>query len=100
MSRTLEIEAQLVLTWNGHALQLAAAGTYLILNIPSQLVLDQLTAGNGSVFGLDLSGVRLEAADTDWTWGSGQRLVRADSGWLVALLSGRALPDGRSLPRG
>lgn len=45
MPRTLEIEAQLVLTWNGHALQLAAAGTYLILNIPSQQVLDQLTAG-------------------------------------------------------
>jgi hypothetical protein len=49
----LEIEAQLVITWNGHDLQLAAAGTYLILNIPSQQVLDQLTAsppkppGNG-----------------------------------------------------
>ena len=41
----LEIEAQLVLTWNGHDLQLAAAGTYLILNLPSQQVLDQLTAG-------------------------------------------------------
>jgi hypothetical protein len=42
---TLEIEAQLVINWNGHALQLAAAGTYLILNIPSQQVLDELTAG-------------------------------------------------------
>ena len=41
----LEIEAQLVLTWNGHDLQLAASGTYLILNLPSQQVLDQLTAG-------------------------------------------------------
>ncbi len=45
MPSALEIEAQLVITWNGHALQLAAAGTYLILNIPSQEVLDQLTAG-------------------------------------------------------
>ena len=45
MASSLEIEAQLVITWNGHALQLAAAGTYLILNIPSQQVLDQLTAG-------------------------------------------------------
>lgn len=45
MPNPLEIEAQLVLTWNGHPLQLAAAGTYLILNIPSQDVLDQLTAG-------------------------------------------------------
>ena len=45
MPSALEIEAQLVISWNGHALQLAAAGTYLILNIPSQEVLDQLTAG-------------------------------------------------------
>ena len=45
MPSTLEIEAQLVINWNGHALQLAAAGTYLILNIPSQQVLDLLTAG-------------------------------------------------------
>jgi len=50
------------------------------------------------LFGVDLTGVRLEAADTDWSWGNGQ-LLRADSGSLVALLSGRALPDGRILPR-
>jgi hypothetical protein len=46
-----------------------------------------------------LTDVRLEAADTDWSWGNGQ-LVRAESASLVALLSGRALPDGRTLPRG
>jgi len=62
-------------------------------------VLDQLTATGGTMFGVDLTGVRLEAADTDWSWGDGQ-LVRADSGSLVALLSSRALPDGRTLPRG
>jgi uncharacterized protein (TIGR03083 family) len=62
-------------------------------------VLDQLTAANGTLFGLDLTGVRLEAADTDWSWGNGQ-LVRADSASLVALLAGRTLPDGRTLPRG
>ena len=45
MPSTLEIEAQLAITWNGQVLQLAAAGTYLILNIPRQQVLDQLTAG-------------------------------------------------------
>ena len=45
LANSLEIEAQLVITWNGHALQLAAAGPYLILNVPSQQVLDQLTAG-------------------------------------------------------
>ena len=31
--------------------------------------------------------------------GAAGRVVRADSGSLVALLSGRALPDGRTLPR-
>lgn len=62
-------------------------------------VLDQLTAAHGTLFGLDLTGVRLQAADTGWSWGDG-RLVRADSGSLVALLSGRALPDGRTLSRG
>ena len=62
-------------------------------------VLDQLTAANGAWFGVDLTGVRLEAADTGWSWGSGEG-VRADSGRLVALLSGRTLPDGRALLRG
>ena len=61
-------------------------------------VLDQLTAANCTLFGVDLTGVRLEAADTDWSWGNGE-LVRADSHSLVALLSGRALPDGGTLPR-
>jgi uncharacterized protein (TIGR03083 family) len=61
-------------------------------------VLDQLTAANGSWFGVDLTDVRLEASDGDWGWGTG-RPVRADSGSLVALLSARMLPDGRSLPR-
>ncbi len=64
----------------------------------SNAVLDQLTAADGAWFGVDLTDVRLEATDTGWGWGTGQ-LVRADSGSLVALLSGRALPDGRSLPR-
>jgi uncharacterized protein (TIGR03083 family) len=61
-------------------------------------VLDQLTAANGEWFGIDLTDVRLEAADTNWSWGAG-RLVRADAGSLVALLSGRVLPGGRALPR-
>ncbi|MCZ2822809.1 MULTISPECIES: maleylpyruvate isomerase family mycothiol-dependent enzyme [unclassified Modestobacter] len=62
-------------------------------------VLDQLTAADGAYFGIDLTGLRLEAADTTWSWGGGE-VVRADSGHLVALLSGRTLPDGRALPRG
>ena len=61
-------------------------------------VLDQLTGADGAWFGIDLTGVRLEATDTDWSWGDGD-VVRADSGQLVALLAGRTLPDGRSLPR-
>lgn len=61
-------------------------------------VLDHLTAANGSVFGVDVTDVRLVATDSAWSWGSGQP-IEADSGSLVALLSGRALPDGRSLPR-
>jgi len=61
-------------------------------------VLDQLTEANGTFFGIDLSGVRLEATDVDWSWGSGDE-VRANSGRLVALLSGRALPDGCALQR-
>jgi uncharacterized protein (TIGR03083 family) len=59
-------------------------------------VLDLL--GDGRVFGLDLTGVRLEASDTDWGAGHGD-VVRADSAELVALLAGRTLPDGRALPR-
>jgi len=61
-------------------------------------VLDQLTDAGGTLFGVDLTGTRLEATDASWAWGTG-RLVRAESGSLVALLSGRALPDGRRLPR-
>ena len=61
-------------------------------------VLDQLTASDGAWFGVDLSGVLLEAEDTGWSWGAGEPL-RADSGRLVSLLSGRTLPDGRALPR-
>ncbi len=62
------------------------------------MLLDQLTATNGAWFGVNLTGIRLEAADGDWSWGSG-KLVQADSGRLVALLSGRSLPDGQSLQR-
>ncbi|CCH87241.1 conserved protein of unknown function [Modestobacter italicus] len=62
-------------------------------------VLDQLTGARGAWFGIDLTGVRLEAADGGWSWGEGD-VVRADRGQLVALLSGRTLPDGRDLPRG
>ncbi|MFC7530906.1 maleylpyruvate isomerase family mycothiol-dependent enzyme [Actinoplanes sp. GCM10030250] len=61
-------------------------------------VLGQLTTSNGTWFGVDLTGVRLEATDTGWSWGDGT-LVSAPSGSLVSLLSGRTLPTGQALPR-
>ena len=61
-------------------------------------ILGLLAAAEGGWFGLDLTGVRLEAADADWSWGSGTA-VRAGRAELVSLLSGRTLPDGRALPR-
>ncbi|MEU4690762.1 SRPBCC domain-containing protein [Actinoplanes sp. NPDC023714] len=61
-------------------------------------VLDQLTAAGGALFGVDLSGVRLEATDTAWSWGEG-RVIEATSGELAALLGARTLPGGRVLPR-
>lgn len=46
MASGLEVEARLTLTWpGGHEIQLAAAGSYLILNVPSQQVLDLITSG-------------------------------------------------------
>jgi hypothetical protein len=46
VAKGLEIDARLVVTWpGGHELQLAASGSYLILNVPSQQVLDLITSG-------------------------------------------------------
>jgi len=53
-------------------------------------VLDQLTAAQGAIFGVDLTGVRLEATDMDWAWGEGD-VVRDDAGSLVSLVSGRTV---------
>ncbi|MGY1795323.1 maleylpyruvate isomerase family mycothiol-dependent enzyme [Geodermatophilus sp. SYSU D00525] len=61
-------------------------------------VLDSLTAADGATFGIDLTGVRLETTDGAWGRGDGA-VVRADTGQLLALLSGRRLPDGRALRR-
>lgn len=45
MASGLELEARLVITFEGDDIQVAAAGTYIILNVPSQRVLDKLTSG-------------------------------------------------------
>jgi len=41
----LELDARLTVTIEGDELQLVASGTYLILNVPNQRVLDKLTSG-------------------------------------------------------
>lgn len=61
-------------------------------------VLDALAGAEGAWFGVDLTQTQLVATDVSWSWGSGTT-IHADSGPLVALLAGRTLPDGRSLPR-
>lgn len=61
-------------------------------------VLNLLTESQGSWFGLDLTGSRLEATDSDWAWGEGQ-VVSGPAEHLVSLLAGRSLPDGRRLPK-
>lgn len=55
-------------------------------------VAGELVEADGALFGVDLAGRRLEATDTRWSWGAGERLMRADSGALVAFLAGRTLP--------
>ncbi len=61
-------------------------------------VLEYLVGANGTIFGVELDGVQLRALDIDWTWGTG-RSVNATSNELVALLSGRTLPNGHALER-
>ncbi|TYZ08107.1 hypothetical protein FY528_13770 [Hymenobacter lutimineralis] len=46
MAKGLDIEARLVISRGRDDIQIAASGTYLIVNIPSQRVLDELTAGD------------------------------------------------------
>lgn len=41
----LEVEARLTITIAGDEIQVAGSGTYLIVNLPSQQVLDKLTSG-------------------------------------------------------
>lgn len=62
-------------------------------------VLNGITGAQGAWFGLDLTGHRFEATDTDWTWGTGRTLVRTDTGPLVSLLAGRTVPGHPPLPR-
>jgi uncharacterized protein (TIGR03083 family) len=63
----------------------------------ARVILDSLTEGGiAARFGVNLDGVRLEATDLDWSWGSG-RAVSASAAELISLLGHRTLPDGRTL---
>jgi uncharacterized protein (TIGR03083 family) len=83
-----------------HSLDVTLAlGKESVAPLESRLsLLDQLVAANGTYFGLNLDGRSFEATDTDWRCGEDERMT-ADTAELVALLSGRILPDGRRLPR-
>ena len=45
MASGLDIEARLVVTFDGDEIQVAGSGGYLIVNFPSQRVFDKLTSG-------------------------------------------------------
>lgn len=57
-------------------------------------VLDALTAGDHTYFGIDLRGVRLTATDFDWRWGDGDNVTGRAADLAVAL-TGRTLQPGR-----
>ncbi|MBL6275381.1 hypothetical protein JMF97_04310 [Micromonospora fiedleri] len=44
------------------------------------VVLDQLTAADGAIFGMDMTGLRLEATDTGWGWGQVYSIVLLSDG--------------------
>jgi uncharacterized protein (TIGR03083 family) len=58
-----------------------------------EMVLGSLSAKQVTYFGVDLSGVQLQADDLDWSYGEGQPLTgRAQD--LLLVVCGRKLPEG------
>jgi hypothetical protein len=57
------------------------------------LVFDAMTPRSLRYFGTDLSGVRLEATDLDWSHGAGAP-VRGLAQHLLLVVCGRRLPPG------
>ncbi|WP_426491886.1 hypothetical protein [Hymenobacter sp. 102] len=45
MAKGLDVEARLLISLDGDDIQVAGSGGYLIVNLPSQRVLDKLTSG-------------------------------------------------------
>jgi uncharacterized protein (TIGR03083 family) len=62
-----------------------------------RIVLDDLTGGTHIHFGFDLAGIKLQAADMDWSFGSGTP-IRGTAEDLALLICGRNL--SRFLPGG
>jgi uncharacterized protein (TIGR03083 family) len=58
------------------------------------LVLAGMRPRNLAYFGVDLTGVQLQATDLDWSHGSGTR-VRGEAQDLLLVVCGRRLPPGR-----
>jgi uncharacterized protein (TIGR03083 family) len=58
-----------------------------------RIVLDAIEPRQVSYFGVDLDGIRLQATDVDWSYGSGAEL-RGPAQDLLLVLCGRTLPDG------
>ncbi|WP_232384961.1 maleylpyruvate isomerase family mycothiol-dependent enzyme [Actinomadura violacea] len=58
------------------------------------LVLDGMRPKNVAYFKTDLDGVKLEATDLDWSYGTGTP-VRGLAGDLLLVVCGRRLPEGR-----
>ncbi|MFJ3907002.1 maleylpyruvate isomerase family mycothiol-dependent enzyme [Streptomyces vinaceus] len=60
-----------------------------------RILLDAIRPSGLRFFGVDLTGVRLCAQDTDWSYGSGAEPVYGDAQDLLLLAFGRRLPPGR-----
>lgn len=60
-----------------------------------RMVLDDLTdGGTHAHFGFDLTGIKLQATDVEWSYGSGRPII-GTAGDLAAFVCGRTLPAGR-----
>lgn len=61
-----------------------------------RVILDDQVGGGSERFGVDPGERRFVATDLEWAWGEGRRVV-GSAGELIALLTHRTLPDGRTL---
>jgi uncharacterized protein (TIGR03083 family) len=72
-------------------------GAGLDRNVPIdrlRIVLDAIKPRQIKYFGVDVDGIRLQATDLDWSYGSGTEM-RGSAQDLLLVLCGRTLPAGR-----